>query len=247
MTSLVVAAVLAGTPVKVAVPQFSASNVDAALTSVLADRFVSVLEQQGLRVTSAQDITVVLGLERQRHLLGCDDGPSCAVEMANALGVDAIILVSVARTEAGRILNVRVLRASTGERLVSGTERVKDEQGAQDWLDAQAREIPRSLRKALGLSVDELVTVPATPSPATPAPVVRWVPAMVGGGLAVLGSISLGYGFWAADQFNSGMLSEKGRADARQFGEATAAAGWISIGVGPALVAASVVWSLLAR
>lgn len=55
------------------------------------------LREHGLKVMTGRDIGAVLGLERQKQLLGCmDDSTSCSAELAGALGVGALVVGTVA-------------------------------------------------------------------------------------------------------------------------------------------------------
>ena len=76
-------------------------------TEFLADR----LADQGVEVTSPREVAALLGLERERALLGCDEASSCITELAGALGVDALMLGDVAKLATGFQVNVKVLSA----------------------------------------------------------------------------------------------------------------------------------------
>lgn len=45
----------------------------------------------GVRVVTARDISVLLGFERQKQLLGCSDDGMCMAELGNALGVQGVL------------------------------------------------------------------------------------------------------------------------------------------------------------
>lgn len=128
-TSAIVALVLSQAgPVKVAAPSFSLVGIAPALGNVFQDRFVSRLASPDLRVTTQRDIEQLLGLERQRQLLGCEATSSqCLAELAGALGVDVVISGTVAKSESGFIASVRALRTTDGELIEAPSTRVATE------------------------------------------------------------------------------------------------------------------------
>lgn len=70
------------------------------LTQVLASE---VGEKTGQAPLTSGDVTALLGLERQKALLGCGDSQSCLAEIGGALGVEQVIYATVAQGE-GRYL-----------------------------------------------------------------------------------------------------------------------------------------------
>src|SRR4051794_13436933 len=100
---------LAAEPIKLAAPQLQAAGVEPAKAQFFSDYLAQQLAGTGLRVTTRAEIAAVLGVERQRQLLACSDGSECFAELAGALGVDAVVTGSVAKTEGGKYaLTVKV-------------------------------------------------------------------------------------------------------------------------------------------
>lgn len=63
-------------------------------------------------VVGKSDIDAMLGLERQKQLLGCaDDASSCLAELGGALGADYVLLGSVARIDQTRRVDLKLLDA----------------------------------------------------------------------------------------------------------------------------------------
>ena len=171
-----VALAAAPAPVKLGTAPFAHVGLAAETASLLQDTLVNRLSSRpGFEVVTPADIAATLGLERQRALLGCaDDGTSCAVELAGALGVDGLITGSVGRVGQSFVLNVKVVSAR------------------------DARPLFVHASKALateGLLLEEAVTVadliaaqltPASPGGARESP--AWPPwLLVGGGALVAG------------------------------------------------------------
>ncbi|MBL8951861.1 MAG: hypothetical protein JNK82_13850 [Myxococcaceae bacterium] len=66
-------------------------------------------------VTTMKNMAALIGLDRQRQLLGCDgDSSSCLAELAGALGAKAIIVGECARLETTYQLNLRIVDGATG-------------------------------------------------------------------------------------------------------------------------------------
>lgn len=91
--------------------------------ALLTGVFAANLRAKGLRVLTSEDITAVLGLERQKQFLGCSD-TSCTAELAGALGVDAIIVSRMGRVGTQQTVISKVLLAKSGEVLAEATEPV---------------------------------------------------------------------------------------------------------------------------
>lgn len=183
---------LAASPVKVAVPNFTVVGMDPGLGEAWAESFATRLGAAGdLKIITAKDIQQVLGLERQRQLLGCGEGEgSCLAELAGALGVDAILSATFAKNGTSITGTLRVLKAADGSQVAAATARLKDAELLQDWLEAQAIELAKQVRTAFKLQAPPVAEVVA-PAPKPRAdggiPVIRFVPAIVGGAAAITG------------------------------------------------------------
>lgn len=188
-------------PVQLASAGFNAVKVPRALATSLEETFALRLSQGAIRVTTQKDVATVLGVERQKQLLGCaDDATSCLAELAGALGSEGIIRGEV--TQVGRVLQVvvRVLTPS-GQVVYSGLRRVKSNEAALGAIDELADEAHRVLTEKLrppasepqavvapierAPTVSEAVAVPVAPARTAP-----WVVVGVGAGLAALGLIA---------------------------------------------------------
>lgn len=238
--------VLHAAPLKVASPGLTYVGMDAQLGGVYLDRIVSLLQDSGpIKVTTSHDLEQVLGLERQRQLLGCESSGSCLAELSGALGVDAILGGSLARTAAGFLITLRAVRTADGGEVATLSGRFRDEVSLGDWIEAQTPVLARRLLVAFGRAVEAgpVVEKAVAPPPSEGlAPWVRWVP----GGVGVVALAAGGF-FWfqavgAADQLQKGELTG---VDVH----ALAAQGRLNQTLGPALVAtgvvgvvASVVW-----
>lgn len=150
MTSvLVLAAVLGATPVKVAAPGLSGVNASAELLTFVNDHLSQELTLEGVEVTTPAQIGAVIGIERQRQLLGCGES-QCAAELASALGVDAILLGSVAKLGAVIQLDARLISASDSKVVTLFTKRLDTEAQLLDAMTEAARALAPQLAKKLG-------------------------------------------------------------------------------------------------
>src|SRR4051812_13752442 len=88
---LAIALTLAAAPIRLAAPAWQSVDVDANKTRFFSDYFAQQLQQARpeIRVTTETEIGQLIGLERQKALLGCNEASSnCMAELAGALGVD---------------------------------------------------------------------------------------------------------------------------------------------------------------
>ena len=249
MVALLAALLVQAAPVKVAVPGFTLSGVDATVGDAWVDRFITLLSADGsFKLTTSRDIAQVLGIERQRELLGCSDAKtSCLAELAGALGVDAILTGTVVHSGAGYSATLRVLKANNGSQIAAVTGRLKDVDALEDWLDAQVPEVARQLRAVFGLEAAAAAppgAVEVTGSPAVSAKV-RLLPVVAGGVLAVAGTVLFGLSKGEASALRSMSLTMAEIDAHASTGRTFEGAGLGLIIAGGVAVAAGLVWLLL--
>ncbi|MFT3842223.1 MAG: FlgO family outer membrane protein [Myxococcaceae bacterium] len=189
MTTGVLCALLAAAPVKLAAPGIQTVGFEKELGDVYLERIITLAKNSELQVITHRDIEQVLGLDRQKQLMGCDTS-SCAAELAGALGVDALLYGTLAKTGGSITLNIRVVRASDGTELASTSVRGQNEDEVQDWIDLNARRFGEKIvARVRGGDVAE-----GTPS------WIRWAVGALGVGLVAGGGITLGIAHSTADQ-----------------------------------------------
>ena len=229
LTTVALIALCAG-PVKLAASTFAVSGEDEARAAIWLERFAEVMRRDGrVEVTTASDLAHLLGLERQKQLLGCDsEATSCLAELANALGTDGVLVGSITRSGNAYLAVLKVIRQKNGSVWWSSSARVRGEPALLDWLDDQA-----------AASVSAMF-----PKSALPAG-----PLVLGGA----GIVAVGVGATFVILSNTVALeavrsapSEQALATALDQGRTQSAAGIICLGVGGAALASSVIW-LLAR
>jgi hypothetical protein len=187
MHCVLLAAVLAAAPVKLAAPGFTSLNLSREATTYYSDHFAQQLAVRGIRVTTAGEIGTLLGLEKQKALLGCGEtSQSCMTELANALGVDGIITGNLGKFGDAYQINIKILGATDGRPLSVFTSRVNGETALLDGLAGAADRIAPEVARELGRPLAE--GEPAASVGAAPAQVFAprrwaWVP-LAGGGVA---------------------------------------------------------------
>ena len=147
-------------PIQIAVPAFSPVNVSAEVAMFYSEHFATKLQLAGAGVVTQKQMQTLLGLERQKQLLGCaSEAESCLAELSNALGVDAVVQGEVGKFGESFQLNVKIIDARTAKPLSILSERVSNEERVLDLL---ADEAPRMVREAavgLGRGAPEVTKV----------------------------------------------------------------------------------------
>lgn len=244
MFALVSGAAPATSTLKLAAPEWTAAQVDRDLAAFFSDELARALRSRGLQVVTAADMAAVLGAERQRQLLGCDEsGASCLLELGNALGCDGLLRVSLAKLSGGAWrANVKVLSSRDGTTLAeTGVESDSDQAFARA-LDPAAERLARALAPP-GAPPD----VPEAKGASSPRRV-AWIPAVAGGLVSLAGGALLGLAVWRSSSLDQ-ELSSQGRVTdtavrlARE-GKAFEASGWVGLGVGLAALAVAGVMAL---
>lgn len=139
-------ATLAASPVKVAAMGLKAVNIGATEATFMSDFLAQQTRSPGeVEVVTQTELGELLGLERQKQLLGCaDSSSSCLAELSGALGVDAVISGSAAKLGDVYAMTVSLVRVADGKVLASYSEKLKSSGDALDWL----KQIAPQLRDA---------------------------------------------------------------------------------------------------
>lgn len=197
-------AVLAAAPIKLAAPGFNAVDVDPKRADFLVDYLADQLSSQGgVRITTKSEIAAILGMERQRELLGCSkDGDACLTELSGALGVDALVVGNVVKVGNGTAVTLKIMRATSAEAIASASGRFEDDGKILDWMRELAPGFVRRLREAFPRErAGGVAAAPVTPqSVSTESGFIA--PRM---NRFLLGPITLGYERWVNDLFAFGL------------------------------------------
>lgn len=197
--ALALTAASAATPIKLAAPGLTLVGMDEKAGVFFVDYLAQQFRTQGVSVTTQSQIAAVIGLERQKQLLGCGESSSeCLAELAGALGVDGVLSGSIARTGSGAyVINLNIVAALDGRSMGSASARVPNDDALLDWLTAASRELAPRLVQQLGKGSAPSAELPMPPPPqvvtAAPAPTAP-APAAANGPFAITKWIAAGVG-----------------------------------------------------
>lgn len=238
--------------ISVAAPGLSTVGLEQGLGELYSEHLAQQLRLRGLRVITAKDIGTMLGVERQRALLGCgDQSTECMTELVNALGTESVLTGEIGKIGSVVQVNLKVLSPTNARTLASFTRRVDSEDAVLPALEAAARSLVEQVSQALGRSVPELapaaraqLTDDSGPSKAF------WAPAAVGVVAGVVGVVLL---VDARAQYSELLrtdgepLNPTRAASVRQQGERNQLVGGVLVGVAAAGVAGTALWYFLGR
>lgn len=177
MVGLLLSALLLQAPTerpKMAVLEFTAlGGVDRDVALALSQAATSEVSQRGFfTVISAADIQTMIGLERQKQLLGCnEDSSSCLSELAGALGARFVLSGQVSKLGETLQLALTTMDTVKGQPLGRSTRLAKD---------------LSTLRDTVPYAVAEATATPAPPAPSRVLPIAlitAGAVAMVAGGI----------------------------------------------------------------
>jgi hypothetical protein len=241
--ALPLAAVLAASPAqtKLALGSLSTVNVSPELASFVVEHLAEELRGRGFRVTTSGDMAAILGLERQKQLLGCSDSSSsCLAELASALGVDAVVAGEFAKLGTSYQLDLKVLSAKNGARLAGWSEHLKDESQLPDALHRAAEALATALpANPLAPQATLEISSPAPAPESRPLRARAWIPALVGGICVVGGAVSYGIGKNYYSQLQSAQFTPQAWADKQSRGPVLEGGGVFAMVVGGAGLAAA--------
>jgi TolB-like protein len=121
---------------------------------------------QGLDVVGKSDITAVLGLERQKQMLGCGEDTSCLAEIGGALGVDYLLTGSLGRLGTLYRVDLRLVDARKARVLGRAGESVS---GEEEKLVGAVQRGVLQLLEPLAPAGAAARASPSPPAGATPA------------------------------------------------------------------------------
>jgi hypothetical protein len=241
--TLATAVLLAAAPtVKLAAPGFGAVDVPDKLAEYYSDTFATQLALNELSVMTRGDLAQVLGLERQKQLVGCGEAGSCTAELVAALGVDGLVVGTLAKIGRSYQLNVKVISAANANALAVWSTRAPDEETLMADVRSGAAEVARDVRISLRREVMTESTARKGPSVVAP---------LVTGGLGLVASAGgvvllvlsaqhlavLNAGTGLPDGVNVYAWAAEGKTDRW--------VGALLTGVGGAAVIGGVLWALL--
>ncbi len=191
------------------------------IAASVAEQLLTELGRTGrLEVMGTSDVSAVLGLERQKTMLGCtDQSSSCLAEISAALGAPWLVTGNLAQLGKAMRVDVKLIRAKDGKAVFRDGRNVKDESEIFDIVSEMAKRMVESMGLPAPEPAAPVAKAPdapkatfVTPSPAptsSPAPgvtqaavapgprVAPWVVTGLGAAALALGGIALSSGLGA--------------------------------------------------
>lgn len=163
------------------------AGVEASLTGPLTEALTAEVQRGGFfEVLSTRDLQSLLGLERQRQLLGCgEEAKSCMAELTDALGARFVMTGTLARLGEAWQLTLNTLDSQKAQPLGRATRLSRSLEG---------------LRASLPYAVAEAT---ATPPPAPPSRALPFTLLGVGGAGALFGLVWGGLHLTQAQQLQA--------------------------------------------
>lgn len=150
---------------KLLVLELTGSGVDQAQLASVTDRVSQLLDARGVfDLISAREVQTMLGMERQRALLGCAEGSSCLAELTGALGARFFVSGTLVRLGDTYQLTLQCLDAQRAQPVGRGVR-----------LGATLAEV----LEGLPLLVAQVTGLPPPPEPSKVLPLV-----LIGAGAA---------------------------------------------------------------
>ncbi|MDP1828295.1 MAG: hypothetical protein Q8L48_33805 [Archangium sp.] len=234
--ALVSCAMLSAAPKQaIAVTRFRVVQVDPSLGGYAEDRLAARLAARGFQVSTPADLEAVLGLERQRQLLGCSEDTSCLAEISAALGVPLVATGRLTRLGKRLELDVRVIRQKDGVVIASDTRGTDDEARLGELLEQASESLAgQLLPKAAGAPFRWRLWVPFAAG----------IAALAGGGV-LIGTAESEYASFTTAGGNPGVLANGEISD--RYNALAARRGFgLGLGaLGAALVATGFIWNAL--
>jgi TolB-like protein len=179
-----VSAEVSGTPrsakrLKIAVTEIKVLYGDPQLEALLSE--VALTEAASFKTIDTigrSDIKTLLGLERQKQLLGCSEDSSCLAELGGALGVDFVLVGTVGRIGALLRLDLKLIDGKRAR--VIGRAGTSVQEGAERLVEATQNGVRALLQ---GVAPGE----PAVARNGGPARWPGWVAIGVGGATLAAG------------------------------------------------------------
>jgi hypothetical protein len=132
---LVVLAAVSSKPQKVLVLQPEAGEgVTAGTAKAIGAAATGEVRKRGLSALTPDDVQAMLGVERQKQLLGCSES-NCLAEIGGALGAQFIVTSSVAKLGESWLVHLRLLDAEKAQVVRESDRRIK-KGNIDDVLDA---------------------------------------------------------------------------------------------------------------
>jgi hypothetical protein len=123
-----------------AVQEFVAPDFTAEQRTLLTNLFAAEMRRLGVKVVTQDEVSALLGLDRQRQLLSCVE-TSCTAELGAALGVDNLALGRIGRLGDATTVLVKLVSTEKGTVLAESTERLTRGQNVDEAIVRAAQRL----------------------------------------------------------------------------------------------------------
>ena len=212
---------------------------------VISQKFI----EHGVKVMTARDLMQMLGLERQKQLMGCAE-ESCVVEMTAALGADGVLVGDLGKLGTEYALNLKVLASKNGDPIALFNGRARDAQDMPRLIDESVRAILRALavklnRPELAVNADKVAASVGQRSSSSGVRMWAIIPAVVG-----VAAVGAGAGLQVVagskyTELTKGGLTQPAAASLRDAGRGLDTGGTVALIGGGVVLGAAVVMFLL--
>ena len=122
------------------VQEFTVRGVDPAIAEAITDGVGPEIDRRGyFRTLTSKDVQTILGLERQKQLLGCSpEGSNCLAELAGALGAPFVLSGTLSKIGPSLQLSMQLLDVSRSQ-VVARSIRITRDEGASSAAVAGLR------------------------------------------------------------------------------------------------------------
>lgn len=170
-TTVLALALLGADKPKLAVLDVQAVGVDEAQARAISEAMTAELDRRGFfDIITANDVRTLLGVERQKQLLGCGDS-SCTAELSGAIGARFVLQSTLTRLGTSTQLSIQMLDTSKSQSVARSLRLAKD------------------TRQLVTLLPWVLAEATATPLPPAPSKVLPWTLIAVGATLFAGGGV----------------------------------------------------------
>lgn len=232
-------------PIRVVSPDWAVVDIKPELATFYAQQMAEALRTEGFKVSTSADFATMLGVERQKQLLGCNtEGTSCMAELANALGCELTLSVNLAKLGDSFRGLARFVSSRDGSVLASVELEAANESKVVDRIRVAAKKLAREYRVAANPKVAAVATSESNAGEGESHFSPWWIP----GALGVL-SVGLGVALTvAADKTHANFAMTSDYTTAENLlgqGKREQAGAWVASGLGAAAIIGSAVWLIV--
>jgi hypothetical protein len=132
-----------------AAPGLTGTGIEKPKLSFFTDHLATQLAMKGVSVITASDYSAMLGVERQKKLVGCHDDSKCVGHiLEDNVHADGMLVGTIDRAEASWAINLKVTTID-GRTVATFSRQVDKEEKVLDALEEAARGMAPEALKGL--------------------------------------------------------------------------------------------------